>query len=77
MSQKSYIVQLKDSVDPASMDKIKSDLEASGAKIGHTYDTVFKGFSVSLPENAVDALSAHPEIQHFEPDQEMHTMKKD
>ncbi|EPX72109.1 subtilisin cleaved region like protein [Schizosaccharomyces octosporus yFS286] len=74
MSEKSYIVQLKDNTD---VNKAKAELEASGVKVGHVYDTVFKGFSVTLPENSVNTLDAHPEVQHYEADKELHTMKKD
>ncbi|EEB06045.1 subtilisin cleaved region like protein [Schizosaccharomyces japonicus yFS275] len=74
MSSKSYIIQLSNDADDASVERFKKDVEAKGGKIGHTYDTLFKGFSVTLDPNTVTTLSSDPLVASIEEDKKMHTL---
>lgn len=44
-----------------------------GFEMGHVYENVFRGFSASIPEQALNGLRNHPMIDFIEPDIVMHT----
>jgi subtilisin family serine protease len=43
----------------------------SGIQVGHVYENAIRGFSASLPEQALNGLKNHPLISYIEPDLEM------
>ena len=44
-----------------------------GFEMGHVYENVFRGFSASIPEQALNGLRNHPMVDFIEPDIVMHT----
>ena len=47
---------------------------AHGGDLGFTYTHAIKGFSASLPSQAVEALRRNPQIDYIEPDRRMHAI---
>ncbi|KAI8048034.1 uncharacterized protein B0P05DRAFT_500552 [Gilbertella persicaria] len=72
-----YIVTFKrDTPSEVIEEKIK-EVESSGAKIVHRYDSAIKGFSVSVPDESVNALSFDSDhITGVEADGEVTTQGK-
>ena len=64
-----YIVVLKQGVAKASVQSSQERARALGGKIGHTYTTALKGFSATLPDNAVRRLREMPDVAYIEVDQ--------
>jgi subtilisin family serine protease len=65
-----YIVVFnRDVVDPAS--QARGLVDQLGGTLGFTYETALKGFSASLPPQAVEALGANPNVAYVEPDLEV------
>ncbi|MFW6171406.1 MAG: S8 family serine peptidase, partial [Planctomycetota bacterium] len=66
----SVIVAVNDNVrDPAA---VASEVaQAHGGSVGHIYEHAIKGFSVELPEAALEALAKNPLVKRIEPDLEM------
>ncbi|KAF8423051.1 hypothetical protein EV426DRAFT_603668 [Tirmania nivea] len=54
------------------VEEIKDQIKKSGGKIGHEY-TLFKGFSVTMPEIHAASFADHPRVQTVEKDQEVRT----
>ncbi|RDA95164.1 hypothetical protein CP533_1922, partial [Ophiocordyceps camponoti-saundersi (nom. inval.)] len=63
----SYIVTLKDDATPEQVSEAKQHVRDQGGKIEHEY-TLFKGFSVSFPKDAVTTLEAGPYVKAVEAD---------
>lgn len=63
-----YIVVLRDEVDdvPGVAARLA---HAHGGVPEHVYQHALKGFSVALPEQAVEALARNPQVAYIEPDQ--------
>jgi subtilisin family serine protease len=65
-----YIVVFND--DVADAPGLASGLvNQLGGTLGFTYETALKGFSASLPPQAVQALEANPNVAYVEPDLEV------
>jgi len=47
-----------------------------GLQVGHIYENVFKGFSASIPEQALNGLRNHPLIDFIEPDITMYASEQ-
>lgn len=67
-----FQVRFKDSINDVDFQKAIDQVKSAGGKIVHEH-TLFKGFTASLPSDHVTALSAHPELDGIEKDQEVHT----
>ncbi|PHH76495.1 hypothetical protein CDD80_1499 [Ophiocordyceps camponoti-rufipedis] len=63
----SYIVTLNDDATPEQIAAAKHQVCEQGGKIEHEY-TIFKGFSVSFPSDAVTTLEATPYVKTVEKD---------
>ncbi|KAF4587544.1 Proteinase inhibitor, propeptide [Ophiocordyceps camponoti-floridani] len=66
----SYIVTLNDDATPEQIAAAKQQVCEQGGKIEHEY-TIFKGFSVSFPSDAVTTLKASPYVKDVEEDQKV------
>jgi subtilisin family serine protease len=64
-----YIVVFKQGVSRGFVLETQKKVEMLGGRIGHTYTSALNGFSVRLPESALQALRAIPEIAFIEVDQ--------
>ncbi|WHT17709.1 S8 family serine peptidase [Crossiella sp. CA-258035] len=65
----SFIVVLKDSAEvrAASVATVASDLATTyGAKVGRTYDTAIRGFSMTVGESQARRLAADPQVEFVE-----------
>lgn len=63
-----YIVVLRDGVGNAP--SVAGSLAAAhGGELRYTYEHAIKGFTVSLPEAAVEALRNNPKVAYIEPDE--------
>ncbi|KAL6944507.1 hypothetical protein ACO0RG_001244 [Hanseniaspora osmophila] len=72
MSEKSFIVTLKESADP---EKFKESVNKLGGSISHEFNLI-KGFTVKLPESLhIDSLTKkhESEIATVEEDSKVHT----
>lgn len=72
------IVNVKDRFIVVFNDKVTNPAAAasqfagkSGIQVGHVYENVLRGFSASMPEQALNGLRNHPLITYIEPDLEM------
>jgi len=66
-SRASYIVVLESSVaSPAAV--AQEQAARFGGSVSHVYTHALKGYSLTLPEAAVPALSADPRVEYVEPD---------
>ncbi len=62
-----YIVMFRDDIsDPKGM--ADEMVKRYGVTRGHVYDMVFKGFSATIPEQALEGLRRNPNIALIEPD---------
>lgn len=52
------------------------EAKSKGCTIGHVYKTTTKGYSVQVPDDAVNALSTHENIVAIEADGEVTTQGK-
>ncbi|ORZ25283.1 hypothetical protein BCR42DRAFT_399804 [Absidia repens] len=77
MSTSSYIVTFKKNTPQSEIDEHIKKAEDAGATIGHRYTSAILGYSVSVPDDAVNALDAtHPNIDFVEADGEVTTQGK-
>ncbi|KAG0227631.1 hypothetical protein BGW42_002804 [Actinomortierella wolfii] len=67
------IVVFKDGTPNEEIEKAIKDVEAQGkcGKIGHRYDSALLGFSAELPDDSVQSLTLHPQLEYIEPDGEV------
>lgn len=69
---RSYIVVFKVEAQQATIDTVAKQVEGRGGKIGHRYDTVLRGFSVSLPQPFdIDWLRGLDSVDYVEADQQV------
>ncbi|OBT43198.1 hypothetical protein VE00_06437 [Pseudogymnoascus sp. WSF 3629] len=68
-----YIVTLKSEATDDQVAAAKQDAVKQGGKIGHEYNAVFKGFSVTFPEGTVHTLDANEHVEAIEADGEVKT----
>ncbi|OBZ82723.1 hypothetical protein A0J61_09226 [Choanephora cucurbitarum] len=72
-----YIVTFKRDTPSEIIEQKIKEVEASGATITHRYDSAIKGFSVAVPDDAVNTLSfEHEHITGVEADGEVTTQGK-
>ena len=64
-----YIVVFKQGIAVKSVQTSQDRVRALGGKIGHTYTAALRGFSATLPDNAVRSLRQNPEVAYIEVDQ--------
>lgn len=64
-----YIVVFKPGVASAQSGALRERIAALGGKIGYVYTTAVRGFSATLPDSAVKALRASPDVAYIEVDQ--------
>jgi len=73
----SYIVKLKDSVNPDTFIAAKTVKRSGGqfvalkSDVKAVYSTVFKGFAAQLDESELNELNSMKEVEYIEPDQVM------
>lgn len=67
-----YIVIFNDRVTNAAT-AVSGFMGKSGIRVGHVYENALKGFSASIPEQALNGLKNNPLISYIEPDMVMHT----
>ncbi|KFY05919.1 hypothetical protein V491_08952, partial [Pseudogymnoascus sp. VKM F-3775] len=65
-----YIVTLKSTSTDEQVAAAKEDAIKQGGKIGHEYNSVFKGFSVTFDEGKVHTLDANEHVEAIEADGE-------
>ncbi|KFY07187.1 hypothetical protein V492_07373 [Pseudogymnoascus sp. VKM F-4246] len=68
-----YIVTLKSTATDDQVKAAKEDAVKQGGKIGHEYNSVFKGFSVTFDEGKVHTLDANEHVEAIEADGEVKT----
>ncbi|OBT65901.1 hypothetical protein VE03_05468 [Pseudogymnoascus sp. 23342-1-I1] len=68
-----YIVTLKSEATDDQVAAAKQDAVKQGGKIGHEYNSVFKGFSVTFDEGTVHTLDANEHVEAVEADGEVKT----
>ncbi|KAF9190568.1 hypothetical protein BGZ51_008419 [Haplosporangium sp. Z 767] len=64
------IVVFKSDAQPSDIDAAIKNVESQGGKIGHRY-TALLGFSAEMPDNCVQSLTVHPQVDYVEPDGEV------
>ncbi|KAI8913835.1 hypothetical protein PhCBS80983_g04375 [Powellomyces hirtus] len=67
----SYIVVFKPDTPDHVIEKAAKDVEASGGKIGHRYDSTMKGFSATVPDQVITTFQAHENLDYIEADGEV------
>ncbi|KAM3088842.1 hypothetical protein ACMFMG_000467 [Clarireedia jacksonii] len=67
-----YIFTCKDNATDEELSALKDEIKSQGGTIEHEY-TIFKGFSATLPDDAVGAFDAHPYVENVEADGVMTT----
>lgn len=72
----SFIVTFKKDTPQDVIDKHMEEAKSKGCTIGHVYKTTTKGYSVQVPDDAVNALSTHENIVAIEADGEVTTQGK-
>jgi subtilisin family serine protease len=70
-----YIVVFRDLVTNPSTDA-EMLRGKFGLQLGHIYENVFKGFSASIPDQALNGLRNHPLIDFIEPDITMYASEQ-
>ncbi|CAO3578456.1 unnamed protein product [Absidia cylindrospora] len=74
MSTSSYIVTFKKGTPQSEIDEHIKKAEEGGATIGHRFTSAILGYSVAVPDDAVNALdSTHPNVEFVEADGEVTT----
>lgn len=68
-----FIVTFKKDTPQDVIDKHIEEAKSKGCTIKHVYKTSLKGYSVSVPDDAVNALSAHEQVDAIEADGEVTT----
>lgn len=63
-----YIVVFKDQVSDVPAQAAALVKAHAGARLGHVYSHAIKGFSAALPEAAVNAIRANPNVDYVEQD---------
>ncbi|KAJ3016729.1 hypothetical protein HKX48_003896 [Thoreauomyces humboldtii] len=71
-----YIVIFKSDTPQDVIDKAAKDVEASGGKVGHKYDTTMKGFAATLPDQTLTTFQAHKNLDYIEADGEVSAFAK-
>jgi subtilisin family serine protease len=70
-----YIVVMKDQAHTTRADTARTaaagDAVDHGARVHYRYTTAVQGFAATLPERAVDALRANPDVAYIEADAEV------
>lgn len=64
-----YIVVLREGATSEAARSTQARVAELGGKIGYTYRAAIRGFSVTLPDSALQALRAMPEVAYVEADQ--------
>ncbi|MBW8852548.1 MAG: S8 family serine peptidase [Xanthomonadales bacterium] len=65
-----YIVVLKPGTTAAAQPgAMRERVAALGGKVGYVYSSVVRGFSATLPDSALKALRASPDVAYIEADQ--------
>lgn len=64
-----YIVVYKQGVASRSLQTSQERVRALGGKIGYVYTSALRGFSATLPDNAVRSLRQNPDVAYIEVDQ--------
>jgi subtilisin family serine protease len=64
----SWIVKLRDGTSAADAAYARGVAERAGGRVGHTFTTVFNGFSVAMPEAALEGLRRNPQVEYIEAD---------
>ena len=64
-----YIVVLREGATSEVARSTQARVAELGGKIGYTYRSAIRGFSVTLPDSALQALRAMPEVAYVEADQ--------
>ena len=55
-----------DVADPAAT--ARGLVDAGGGRLGHVYESALRGFAASLPEAAIQAIQANPNVDYIESD---------
>ncbi|KAI8582311.1 hypothetical protein K450DRAFT_228376 [Umbelopsis ramanniana AG] len=76
MSSSTFIVTFKRDTPQDVIDKHMEEAKSKGCKINHVYKTTTKGYSVEVPDDAVNSLSMHENIVAIEADGEVTTQGK-
>ncbi|KAI8587983.1 hypothetical protein BDZ88DRAFT_211577 [Geranomyces variabilis] len=71
-----YLVIFKPDTPDHVLEKAAKDVEAKGGSIGHRYDTTMKGFSATLPDEALTSFQAHEALDYIEADGEVSAYAK-
>jgi Peptidase inhibitor I9 len=71
-----FLVTFKKDTPQDVIDKHMEEAKSKGCKINHVYKTTVKGYSVVVPDDAVNALSTHENIVAIEADGEVTTQGK-
>jgi len=64
-----YIVVFKPGVASVQAGAVRERIAVLGGKVGYVYTTVLRGFSATLPDDALKALQASPDVAYIEVDQ--------
>jgi len=63
-----YIVVLKSDASAASADRARRTATARGGRVSHDYGQALKGFTVTLPAQALEDVRNDPAVAYVEPD---------
>ncbi|KAF9133214.1 hypothetical protein BGW39_010325 [Mortierella sp. 14UC] len=67
-TQNKVIVVFKAGTAQEEITKAENDVIAQGGEITQRYTSALLGFAASLPDNSVQALTVHPQVNYIEPD---------
>ncbi|KAG0376851.1 hypothetical protein BGX24_007131 [Mortierella sp. AD032] len=62
------IVVFKEGTKQEEITKAENDVIAKGGEITQRYTSALLGFAASLPDDSVQTLIAHPQVNYIEPD---------
>ncbi|KAG0271911.1 hypothetical protein BGZ95_000216 [Linnemannia exigua] len=70
------IVVFKTGTAQEEITKAENDIIAQGGTITQRYTSALLGFAAALPDNSIQALSVHPQVNYIEPDGEVSAYAK-
>ncbi|KAF9925097.1 hypothetical protein FBU30_005090 [Linnemannia zychae] len=68
LASNKVIVVFKAGTSQEDITKAENDIIAQGGHITNRYTSALLGFAAELPDNSIQTLAAHPQLNYIEPD---------